>query len=143
MDIIKPDIAVFGEKDYQQLVVIRKLVEDLDLPIEIIGGPIVREPDGLAMSSRNAYLSEEERKAAGSLSESLMVARELVANGMRDVNKIKGAVIRTIESTGIPRIDYVNIVDPVTFEETTAFPARLCIAAFVGKAPLIDNCELL
>jgi len=141
-DIIKPDIAVFGEKDYQQLVVIRKLVEDLGLELEIVGGPIVREPDGLAMSSRNAYLSEEERVAARSLSQSLKLAQKMVADGERDAAKIKNAVSKAIESTKIPKIDYVAIVDTATLEETDRLPAHLCIAAFVGKARLIDNCEL-
>jgi pantoate--beta-alanine ligase len=141
-DIIKPNVAVFGEKDYQQLVVIRKLVEQLGLSIEIVGGPIVREDDGLAMSSRNAYLSEDERVAARSLNKSLKVAKELVANGERDTSKIKGAVVQTIESTKIPKIDYVHIVDSMTLEDTTELPARLCIAAFVGQARLIDNCPL-
>lgn len=141
-DIIKPNVAVFGEKDYQQLVVIRKLVENFGLFIEIVGGAIVREDDGLAMSSRNAYLSDEERIAARSLSQSLKVAQDMVANGERDTSKIKATVCKTIESTTIPKIDYVNIVDPATLEDTAEFPARLCIAAFVGQARLIDNCPL-
>jgi len=141
-DIIKPDIAVFGEKDYQQLVVIRKLVDDLGLKLEIVGGPIVREPDGLAMSSRNAYLSEDERVAARSLSQSLKVAQGMIRDGEHDMAKVKDAVSKMIESTKIPQIDYVAVVNPITLEDTSDLPARLCIAAFVGKARLIDNCAL-
>lgn len=140
--IVRPHLAIFGEKDYQQLVIIKKMVADLDMSLEVVGMPIVREADGLAMSSRNRYLNDEERKAARSLSKSLKIAQNLVAKGERDMKTIEAAVRRAIESTGLPKIDYVSIVDPATLEETSTLPARLCIATFVGPARLIDNCSL-
>ncbi len=141
--MVRPHLAIFGEKDYQQLVIIRKMVFDLNMPMEIVGMPIVREADGLAMSSRNRYLNDHEREAARSLSQSLKVAEGMVAGGERDMNAVKAAVRMTIESTTLPRIDYVSIVDPATLEETSTLPARLCIAAFVGPARLIDNVLLV
>lgn len=141
--MVRPHVAIFGEKDYQQLVIIRRMVDDLNIPVEIVGVPTVREADGLAMSSRNRYLSDEEREAARSLSQSLKLAQDLVVGGERDMNAIKDAVRTMIESTKLPKVDYISIVDPNTLEETSTLPARLCIAANVGPARLIDNCALL
>lgn len=140
-NIVTPDCALFGEKDYQQLIVIRSMVRDLNLPIEVIGCPIVREPDGLAMSSRNRYLSAEERKTALSLSRSLDLAQRRIDAGERDAAVILREVRSTLASAGIARTDYAKIVDAETLEEIAALkaPALLAIAAFVGKTRLIDN----
>ncbi len=141
MNIVEPDIAVFGEKDFQQLVAIRRMVKDLDMPAEIVGMPIVREADGLAMSSRNRYLSPEERRAATSLFKSLGAAEEMIGAGNRDVRQILGAVTRTIESHREMRIDYAKLVDAETLEDLTEFrrPALVALAAFAGTTRLIDN----
>jgi pantoate--beta-alanine ligase len=140
-NIVTPDVAIFGEKDFQQLVLIRQMTRDLNLPVEIVGCPIVREKDGLAMSSRNAYLSPKEREAARSLLRSLNVAQALVDNGQTDSGTIIKEVQTTIESTKLARIDYVKLVDPDTLKDLAKFkaPALLAIAAFVGRARLIDN----
>lgn len=143
-NIVGPDVATFGEKDFQQLVVIKTMVRDLNLPIKIVGVPTIREADGLATSSRNRYLSKEERQAALSISKSLNVAKELVTSGERDTKKIITAVTKAIESARLPKIDYVKICDTETLLEITKIdgPARLLIAAFLGKTRLIDNCQL-
>lgn len=140
-NIVAPDVAVFGEKDFQQLTLIRRMVRDLDLPVEIVGCPIVREPDGLAMSSRNAYLSPTEREAACSLFRSLNIAKAMVDDGIIDAGEIIKEVRATIETTKLVRIDYVKLVDPDTLKDQPVFgtPALLAIAAFVGKTRLIDN----
>ncbi len=139
--IVEPDIALFGEKDFQQLAVIRRMVQDLGLPVEIVGCPIVREADGLAMSSRNRYLSPQERTAATSLSRALDRAGEMIGAGETSAKRILGEVREIIEATGIPRIDYATLVDPETLEEipTVQKDALLALAAFVGPARLIDN----
>lgn len=144
-NIVMPDTAIFGEKDYQQLQVIRQMVSDMNLRIDIVGMPIVREKDGLAMSSRNKYLSAEERVAALSLSKSIKAAQEAVKNGERDVVKLRHLLCETIESTKIPKIDYVEICNPQTLKplKELSLPARLILAAFVGKTRLIDNAELI
>jgi pantoate--beta-alanine ligase len=141
-NVVRPHIVLFGEKDYQQLVIIKRMVRDLNMPLDVVGMPIVREMDGLAMSSRNKYLNDHERKAALSLSNSIKVAQDVVAQGERDMNTIKAIVRETIESSPVPVIDYVEIVDPETLEQTSEPPARLLIAAVVGPTRLIDNCEL-
>jgi pantoate--beta-alanine ligase len=135
-----PDVAMFGEKDYQQLLVIRRLVADLGLGVRILGAPIVRERDGLAMSSRNAYLSESERKTAGQLN---VVLQSRIAE-LRD-----GAPIATVEASGkaallaagFNSVDYVTVRDSETLETLTSLdrPARILAAATVGKTRLIDN----
>jgi len=139
--IVAPDVAIFGEKDFQQLVLIHRMSRDLNLPVEIVGCPIVREQDGLAMSSRNAYLSPEEREAARSLFRSLDVAQALVDKGATDPGAILKQVRATIEATKLARIDYAKLVDPDTLKELPTFkaPALLALAAFVGKTRLIDN----
>jgi pantoate--beta-alanine ligase len=140
--IVNPHVVVMGEKDYQQLIILRTMVRDMDLPVEIASMPIVREADGLAMSSRNQYLSPEEREAALSLKRSLDVAKEMTAGGERDASKLKKAARDTIESAGLPKIDYVEVVHPETLSAATELPARLLLAAHVGSTRLIDNCGL-
>jgi len=138
---VKPHVAVFGEKDFQQLVTIRRLVADLDFDIQVIGAAIVREPDGLAMSSRNAYLSPEERRAALCLSVALAHAQSLVEHGESDAARIIAAVTRIIAAQPLARIDYVNLVDPLTMDDrpTVDDTALLAIAACFGRTRLIDN----
>ncbi len=138
---VLPDVAIFGEKDFQQLLVIKTMVRDLDMAVEIIGSPIVREADGLAMSSRNKYLSDEERVAARSLNQSLGVAEKMIDAGETSIKKILFEVTDRIKAESIPKIDYVKLVDPETLEDLTEFcrPALLAIAAKVGPARLIDN----
>ncbi|SFN12085.1 pantoate--beta-alanine ligase [Thermodesulforhabdus norvegica] len=140
-NIVKPHIAVFGEKDYQQLLVIRRMVKDLNLDVEIVGHPTVRETDGLAMSSRNVYLSDEERKAALRLNQSLQMARDLLQKGINRAGDIISEVSGYISSDPRVRIDYVEIRDAETLEEIDVIdrPAVLALAAFVGSARLIDN----
>lgn len=139
--IVEPDAAIFGEKDFQQLAIIRRMTRDLDLPVEIVGAPIVREEDGVAMSSRNAYLSDEERTAARSLAQALERAGELIAEGASDPQAIVATARETIEATGRARIDYVELVDPETLEPLSRMraPALLALAAFFGTTRLIDN----
>ncbi len=138
---VQPHTAVFGEKDYQQLAVVKRMAVDLDLPLEVVGRPIVREPDGLAMSSRNTYLTLEERAAALSLYRALIAARELVASGARSRESILEAVGQIIGSTPHTRIDYLALVHPETLREVDSIPgeARLLLAVWVGKTRLIDN----
>ena len=142
--MVEPDVAIFGEKDFQQLALIRTMVRDLSVPVEIVGCPIVREKDGLAMSSRNAYLSKEERAAALSLSRSLGIARAMANAGERDAAKILAAVRKEIEGTGLARIDYAEIVDPETLDTLKEIlrPSLLALAVFFGKTRLIDNALL-
>jgi len=139
--IVKPHVAVFGQKDYQQLAVISRMVQDLNMDVRIVGAPTMREPDGLAMSSRNLYLSPEERKAALCLSESLNLAQELVDAGERDADTIRSAVETHIQRAPFTRIDYVTLCHPDTLEEvkTIEQEALLALAVFVGRARLIDN----
>jgi pantoate--beta-alanine ligase len=140
--IFRPHLALFGEKDYQQLQVIRALERDLNLGVEIVGMPTVREPDGLAMSSRNAYLSKEDRQRALALSRGLLAAQALCRNGTREVPALVGAVRRELEAVGV-REDYVELVDASSLKPlsvvTPGQPARLLVAAFVGTTRLIDN----
>lgn len=142
--IVTPDRAYFGEKDYQQLRIIQQLVRDLNLTVEIVPCPIVREPDGLAMSSRNVYLTPEERAAATVLYRSLQWAQEQVAQGMRDAHVLREQVQAQIAASPYARIDYVEIVDAETLEplEVIDRPARIAVAAYFGKARLIDNMAL-
>ena len=140
-NIVTPQVAIFGEKDFQQLVVIRRMVRDLNLPIEVVGMPIVREKDGLAMSSRNRYLSPDERNAALSISRSLSKAELMARKGDRDLNEMMKTVRDTLYSAKIVHIDYVKLCDPETLEDLKSFklPALLAIAASVGPTRLIDN----
>ena len=140
-NIVKPHGAVFGQKDYQQFILIRQMVRDLDFDIEIIGGPIIREPDGLAMSSRNSYLSSKQRDSALSLYKSLIKAQSLVENGIKDAAKIideTSALIKSHPETGI---DYIAICNPETLVDIQSIdgPALMALAVKVGKTRLIDN----
>jgi len=138
---VAPHAAVFGEKDYQQLMVIRRMAADLNLDTEIVGRPIVREPDGLAMSSRNTYLNPEERAAALCLYRALLAARELVASGTRSREDILAGVRQIINAAAGARIDYVALVDPATLEDVEAIrgEARLLLAVWINNTRLIDN----
>ncbi|NAZ29936.1 MAG: pantoate--beta-alanine ligase [Caldimicrobium sp.] len=140
-NIVQPDIAVFGEKDYQQLKVIQRMVQDLNLDVKIIPHPIVREEDGLAMSSRNTYLSPEERKSAIALYKALNLAEELVNQGERRVNLLKEKLKEFIESFPYTKVQYIEFVHPETLKEVERVdePTLLALAVFVGKARLIDN----
>ena len=140
-NIVKPHIAIFGEKDFQQLVVIRRMVEDLNMGVEIIGIPILREGDGLAMSSRNTYLTFEQRKAALSLNRSLKKASELFRSGERNPRRIIDAVREVIECAKGVTIEYVEIRDAKTMEEIEIIEdqAVIALAMKVGKVRLIDN----
>jgi pantoate--beta-alanine ligase len=135
-----PDIAMFGEKDYQQLLVVKRLTSDLGLPIEIVGGAIVREADGLALSSRNAYLAPHERKIAGTLNGILKDVVARVRNGARIENAETAGTNRLLDA-GFASVDYVAVRDAATLAkiETLAAPARVLAAAKVGKTRLIDN----
>ena len=140
-NITKPHLAIFGEKDYQQLAVIKQMVRDLNMDIDIIGLPTVRERDGLAMSSRNKYLSPEERLSALSLKKGLDLAKAMVKDGEKDSATIKNAVKELILTHPFTEIDYVTICDPakLTDMENVNGPSLLAVAVKVGKARLIDN----
>lgn len=141
-NIVRPHSAFFGEKDRQQLEVIRKMVVDLNLDIEIVGLPIIREPDGLAMSSRNQYLGEDERKTAQSLHKALQQAQQLVTQGESSVATIRSQIRNIIEREGRAQVDYISVCDPKRFEELEEIrgKAMIALAVHVGKARLIDNC---
>lgn len=138
---VKPHVAVFGQKDFQQLVAIRRMVRDLDFDIEIVGAPIVREADGLAMSSRNAYLSARERRAATCLHRALAAAAEMVHRGEDDAARVAAAVRQHIDAEPLARADYVAVVDPDTLEplERTTGGCLIAAAVFIGSTRLIDN----
>ncbi len=138
-----PDRAYFGEKDFQQLALVRRLADDLDSGVEIVSCPIVREPDGLAMSSRNAYLTGEERERALSLSRGLERARALFESGERDAGKIVDAARAELDRCNA-RVDYIEVVDSESLRpvKRVGSPARLAIAAHIGKTRLIDNMPL-
>jgi pantoate--beta-alanine ligase len=139
--LVKPHIAVFGQKDYQQLTVVSRMVTDLNMDIRIIGVPTVRDPDGLAMSSRNNYLTPEERKSALSLSRSLDLADEMVSGGERNPSVVKEAVEAFIVRHPYTKIEYVSLCHPVTLEElkTVEKESLLALAVWIGKTRLIDN----
>lgn len=138
---VTPDIALFGEKDYQQLCVIRQMVRDLNLPLKIQGVPTVREKDGLALSSRNAYLSPENRAAAPALNAAIRTVAETMAAGGRQAPAIKSAV-KALEKAGFGPIDYVAIADAETlgpWQLSSGRPGRVLVAAKLGTTRLIDN----
>ncbi len=139
--IVTPERAYFGQKDAQQLAVIKRMVRDLNVDIEIIGCPIVREEDGLAKSSRNTYLNEAERKAALVLSRSLKAGRELLESGETKAAAIRQAVIQEIEKEPLAKIDYVEIVDfdTITPVDEVNGPILAAVAVYIGKTRLIDN----
>ena len=139
--IVQPDRSYFGQKDAQQLAVIRRMVRDLNMPLTIVGCPIIREEDGLAKSSRNTYLSAEERKAALCLSRGLNKGKAAVEAGETDAEKVKAIITAEIEAEPLSRIDYVEIVDwnnlePVSSTEGSILAA---VAVYIGKTRLIDN----
>jgi pantoate--beta-alanine ligase len=140
-NLVRPDVAVFGEKDYQQFRVISKMVEDLNLPIRIVGCPIVREEDGLAMSSRNEYLGPEERKQALCLYQSLQEARRLVEGGEKSSARLKAAMEAIIRKNPAARIDYIDFRDAFTLEprEEAGGGTLIALAVFIGRTRLIDN----
>ena len=138
---VKPHIAVFGEKDFQQLVTIRRMVKDMNMDIDIIGHPIVREKDGLAMSSRNSYLKDEERPVALRLNRSLKEAQRLVDSGERNTEAILKAVNDLLTTGSGAKVDYARLCDPDTIEDVEVItgPTLLALAVWVGKTRLIDN----
>jgi pantoate--beta-alanine ligase len=140
-NIAGPCRAYFGKKDAQQLVVIRRLARALDVPVEVVGCETVREPDGLAMSSRNVYLGDEDRTAALVLKTALDAAADLVALGERDGRGVAAAMAAIVDAEPLARLDYASCVDPDTLEDLVRIEgsALLALAAWVGKARLIDN----
>ncbi len=140
-EIVRPDIAYFGQKDAQQAIIIKKMAADLNMGVEIKMMPIIREPDGLAMSSRNVYLSAEERKDSAVLYEAIRKAEDMVRSGERDARKIIKAMQELIKNVPAARIDYISIVDTAVLKELKilAGEALIAIAVFIGKTRLIDN----
>lgn len=140
-NIVNPDRAYFGEKDAQQLAVIKQMVRDLNIDIEIVGCPIVREADGLAKSSRNTYLNPQERQAALILSKSLAEGKALVDSGERDMTKVIAKITEVINTEPLAEIDYVQAVDALTMEDITVADGAVlvAIAVRIGKTRLIDN----
>jgi pantoate--beta-alanine ligase len=145
--IAGPCRAYFGEKDFQQLAVVRRMVADLDLPVTVVGCPIVREPDGLAMSSRNVYLSPAERSAATVLSRSLRRGAELLEGGERDLAAVREQMAAVVGGEPLARLDYAEVVDPDSLEApaevASGTPLRLLVAARLGATRLLDNVGLL
>ena len=139
--VVTPDRAYFGQKDAQQLAVIKRMVKDLNMPLTITGCPIIREADGLAKSSRNTYLSIEEREAALVLSRSIFLGKEMVEKGERDCKKILAAMTAEIEKEPLAKIDYVKIVDLDTMQQVEKIDRGIlaAIAVYIGKTRLIDN----
>lgn len=144
LELVRPDLAVFGEKDAQQLAVVRRLVRDLHLAVEIVPHPTVREPDGLAMSSRNAYLSAEERSAATVLHRALAAARESIERGEREAAAIRRRMREVLDAEPLARVDYAEVVDAETFEPVERIRGRvvLPLAVHIGKTRLIDTIHL-
>jgi len=142
-NIVRPHVAVFGEKDFQQLALIRRMVRDLDMPVEIVGLPTVREPDGLAMSSRNKFLSPAERARAVAISAALFAARERWRSGATDATALIAEVSAALAEP-VTQVQYVEIRDAETLEPlvTVDRPAVMAVAAFVGTTRLIDNVRL-
>ena len=141
-NIVCPDRAYFGQKDAQQLAVIKRMVKDLNMPLEIVGCPIVREADGLAMSSRNTYMNAEERQAALVLSRSIRLGKQMIADGERNVKTITDAMRAEIEKEPMARIDYVEVVNNLTMEsiDTVKGDILCAIAVYIDeKVRLIDN----
>ena len=140
-NIVTPDRAYFGQKDAQQLAIIKQMVRDLSIGVEVVGCPIVREEDGLAKSSRNTYLSKQERQAAVVLSKSLEVGKKLLQEGERDSSKVISAITEVINKEPLAKIDYVNIVDSLSVQEVQKIEKSVLIAmaVYIGKTRLIDN----
>lgn len=140
-NIVDPDKAFFGQKDAQQLAIIKRMVSDLNMRVKVFGCPIVREEDGLAKSSRNTYLSSEERAAALCLSRSIFKAQELIEGGQRDAAAVRAAVVEAIESEPMAKIDYVEVVDLGDMQpvDTLGEAGLVAIAVYIGETRLIDN----
>lgn len=140
-NIVTPDRAYFGQKDAQQLAVIKRMVRDLNFDITVVGCPIVREADGLALSSRNTYLNETERKAALILNKSLTLGKEMIEAGEKDAAKVREAIIKNMETEPLAKVDYVEIVDNENLEpvQTIDVPCLVATAVYIGKTRLIDN----
>lgn len=140
-NIVMPDKAYFGQKDAQQLSVIKRMVTDLNIPVEIIGCPIIREADGLAKSSRNTYLNEEERKAALILSKTVFMGQELIKGGLRNSKELIALMKKNIESEPLAKIDYVEVVDfdNISIKDTISDNTLIAMAVYIGKTRLIDN----
>jgi len=140
-NVVQPHNAYFGQKDAQQAAVIRQMTRDLNFPIEVVVCPIVREPDGLAMSSRNVYLDPEQRKAATVLSLALQAAKKTYEEGERDADKLRGKIKEILASEPLAQVQYVSCADYDTLEEldTVTGKALLSMAVFIGKTRLIDN----
>jgi len=139
--IVEPELAFFGQKDAAQCAIIRRMVRDLNFPIEIVVGPIVREPDGLAMSSRNAYLSSEQRELALVLSRALSEVKKCFDRGERNAAKLGEAGKQVLSQEPGARLDYLEIVDPITLDLVPGIQGEtlVAVAAFVGGTRLIDN----
>lgn len=140
-NIVRPDRAYFGQKDAQQLAIIRHMVDDLNMDIEIVSCPIIREKDGLAKSSRNTYLSDKERNAALVLSRSIELGKSLAESGEQDAKNITDAMKQLIEQEPLAKIDYVKAVDGLTMQQIRRVqkPMLVAIAVYIGKTRLIDN----
>ena len=139
---VRPDVALFGEKDFQQLAVIRRMVADLGIPVEIVGVPTVREADGLALSSRNAYLSDDERaQAAGACRDALEAARAAILGGTPVAEALRRRAARSLVDAASAQVDYFALVDAATLEplDAAAGEMRLIAAAVIGTTRLIDN----
>lgn len=142
--IVSPDFAYFGQKDAAQVAVLRAMVQDLNLPVELIVCPTVREPEGLALSSRNQYLSADERSHALVLSQSLASASAMSIDGLHDAAQLRSSILHRLQSSPTLKIDYIEIVDPATLESVSDVQggALIAIAAWIGKTRLIDNALL-
>lgn len=140
-NIVEPDIAYFGQKDFQQAVIIKQMVKDLNMNVKIKVLPIIREDDGLAMSSRNEYLTDSQKKTAPILYHSLQEAKKIIKGGLKDSKKIIDLIKRIIKSQGNIKIDYVEIVDPNTLRRKEKIDNKVLIAlaVWIGKTRLIDN----
>lgn len=143
-NLVQPDVAVFGEKDAQQLAVVRRMVRDLHIPVEIVAGPTIREENGLAMSSRNAHLSLEERRAAGVLYRALSAACRAIEAGERRGDEIRRVLAETISAEPMARVEYAEVVDVETFRPLEVLSGRLVLplAVRIGGTRLIDNFQL-
>lgn len=140
-NIVRPDKAYFGQKDAQQLAIIKRMVKDLNMPLEIVGCPIIREKDGLAKSSRNTYLSDEERKAALVLSRSIALGKKMVEEGEKGSKKVVDAMTAEIQKEPLAKIDYVKMVSLETMQQVETIEGGIltAIAVYIGKTRLIDN----
>lgn len=144
-NLIQPDEAYFGWKDAQQVIILKKMVEDLNLPVKIRPMPLIREEDGLALSSRNIYLNQQERQAALVLYRSLLLAEKMIKNGEREADRIREQMVNLISAEPLARIDYVEIVDPQTLEPLVTIDgdALVAVAVYFGRTRLIDNLRFI